>query len=278
MRLQYLQTPRYSRGEGIGDGVSALGKSIASLGTIADDREKRKRDIKKEQFNMKLLEDEANKKQEQYEYKKSQRGVTEKSKQLDNDIKQYTLKSNQEKDEYSKKRRKTEERKDNLTIQKDEIAVAEAKEDIQQRGKKKVARVSAFKKMYPDATKGLTDDEIYALGESIDKLIPNNTALKKVDVFTNTEDERIITFTDEKGNITQRNLGNAKDYGKPKNKETDRKGWISVGKDFYEQYAHTGFVKTDKKRGGFYSPIDFVNKMQQRQIGKGEEQLNAPLR
>lgn len=81
------------------------------------------------------------------------------------------------------------------------------------------AKVSGFKKLHPKVTEGMTDDEIYLLGNELNKLHLDKTKSKVIDVFTGEDGNKIAvtwdgSLKDGKPNFVNTVLGKAKDWGK----------------------------------------------------------------
>jgi hypothetical protein len=82
----------------------------------------------------------------------------------------------------------------------------------------KKAKISGFRKVHPKTTAGLTDDEVYQLGDNINKIHTDETPMKFKESFTADNGDRIGIFYD--GSVDENNkpiyqnvvLGKAKDY------------------------------------------------------------------
>ncbi|MDX1809718.1 MAG: hypothetical protein R3331_09280 [Sulfurospirillaceae bacterium] len=141
-------------------------------------------------------------------------------------------------------------------------------------------KVGAFRKAHPKATANLSDSELLAWGDQMDKLLPKDKSVKisKIDARITPDGHKIMTYV-QNGNIVEKDLGPVKtDWNTKKASSDIPKGWVNVGSDFYNQYADTanGLVKSTKD-GRFIAPISFVNAKQAEQIGNSKKLLDTPL-
>lgn len=143
---------------------------------------------------------------------------------------------------------------------------------------KRQAVVNVFKTLHPKVSKSLGNDEnIYAYVSEIDKFVPKNTKMNKLDVRITPSGNKILTYEDSNGEVKEMNLGAVKtDWNVKKPSSDIPEGYVSVGKEFYETYADRGMVKSSKD-GKFYAPLNFINAMQKEQIGSGNGQLDEEL-
>jgi len=101
----------------------------------------------------------------------------------------------------------------------------------------KTAKIVGFRKLHPKTTKDLTDEEVYQLGDTLNKLHTDATKRKVIDVYT-AEDGNKIAVTwdgsyndDKKPNFVNTVLGKSKDWGNSSSK--DGTGFVSKdGKKF----------------------------------------------
>lgn len=142
---------------------------------------------------------------------------------------------------------------------------------------KKQAVVNVFKTLHPKVSESLGSDEnIYAYVSEIDKFVPKNKNMNKLDVRITPKGNKILTY-EENGEVKEINLGPVKTDWNVKQPSSDiPEGYVSVGKEFYEAYADRGMVKSSKD-GKFYAPLNFINAMQKEQIGSGNGQLDEEL-
>ncbi|WP_294966444.1 hypothetical protein [Sulfurimonas sp.] len=120
---------------------------------------------------------------------------------------------------------------------------------------RKGASISLFRKLHPKFTSKLDDNEVYEFGQQIDKLLPKGKEIKKLDTRVTPEGNKILTYEVD-GEIVQKNLGAVKtEWGKDKSEVPENH--VSVGKEFYEEYADSGNVHKIGKK--FYAPINYVN-------------------
>ncbi len=130
-----------------------------------------------------------------------------------------------------------------------------------QDAKDRASKVSAFRKIHPKTTAGLTDDEVYQLGDNINKLHTDKTPMKFKESFTADNGDRIGIFydgsVDANNNPVYKNvvLGKAKDYqgGKGKNAKDFGYGFNADGtpmtaQDFGENQAKN---RAKKRKASF---------------------------
>lgn len=243
-KLGYLQTPKYGKGQGIGDGFSALGKSIGSLGDMAIEDKERKRKARNEQFKLDLLTKQDKRADEQFSLAKAQ----------------------------DSRDAKTAEAKQKALAYELEVA----RDNRRSKQEREAAEVSVFRKLHPKSTKHLSDAEVRVFGSQVQKEYGKNPKITKMDTRITPDGMKVLTYT-ENGVIKEKTLGKVKsDWNEKKASSSTPEGYIEVGKDFYEEYAHRGIVKQSKD-GKFIAPISIVNKLQKEQIG-GANLLDSPLR
>jgi len=230
MRLGYMPTNTNSTKAGLGFGMAAIGKSITSIGKLADDD-------KKYNDTLKLNKD-VNDRQ---------------NKQLKLSQDNFDLKQK----EYDQLVEVANDKKNDATT-------------------RKTATISLFRKLHPKATMELNDDEVYEFGENIDKLLPKGEDIKKLDTRVTPKGNKILTY-ESGGKIYEKKLGPVKTEWNSKKASSDiPEGHVSVGKEFYEDYADKGMVKISKD-GRFYAPIDFVNQKGQEYIESQHDVGNLKL-
>ncbi len=111
------------------------------------------------------------------------------------------------------------------------------KETKFEKEKNKKDMVSGFKKLHPKTTNGLSDDEIYAMGDRINKVHTDPTKAKFVNAYTAENGDRVmVTFNgnDKDGNPIYKNVvvGKAKDYSQSHAKDEDNsKVGINLNKE-----------------------------------------------
>ena len=236
MKLEYLPTPGIGKKAGYGQAFAGIGKTIADLGKLGMDETKRQRDNKTEDMKLDFAK-KANKRAED------------------------SLQLSQNKFEFNKKEvdrlsKIANDEKENITLRED-------------------SAIKLFKLSHPNYTSGNYDRNDYLnLIKEVGLSVPKKGKITKLDVKVDKKDEKILTY-EQDGNIYHKNLGPVKTDWNGKKSDIPE-GYISVGKEFYEEYADRGMVKISKD-GKFHAPIDFVNSMQKEQIGDGDEPLDTPL-
>ena len=123
-----------------------------------------------------------------------------------------------------------------MNLEKDKFSLEKKKVDLNQESKKskqtqdandRSAKISAFRKMHPKTTADLTDDEIYQLGDSINKIDSDASAMKFKDSFVAENGHRIGIFStgkmgkDNKPIYERVDFGKVKDYNKSKDPSDD---------------------------------------------------------
>lgn len=218
--LGYLPQPGMSAGAGLGSALGAFGKTVSDLGQLAIDDKK----VKNEEAlqNARL-----------------------------------TLAQNADK-------RGDEE----LKIKADEVsgknqyyASKEAREQAKlvQEALDKKNMVGAFRALHPKATANLSDEELMAWGKDIDKVLPKDVKIDKLDTRVTPEGDKILTYFQD-GQIVEKNMGKVKtDWNESKKSSEIPQGWVSVGKDFHEEYGHEGNTRLIKD-GRYIAPLPYVNK------------------
>jgi hypothetical protein len=126
----------------------------------------------------------------------------------------------------------------------DERAKATKTKEIEMQ---KQAMVSGFRKLHPKTTEGLSDAEIFQLGEMINQIHTDNTSARFLDAFTAENDDRMAIFTtgklgeDGKPITFTKNFGKVKtDYNKSVNKDAKEKA-------FNEKATQMSLEKTRKR-------------------------------
>ncbi len=118
---------------------------------------------------------------------------------------------------------------------------------------------SAFRAAHPNATKHLSDDELIAWGNDIDKLLPKDKKIDKLDTRITPEGNKILTYMQD-GQIVEKNMGKVKtDWNEGKKSSDIPEGWVSVGTEFHKDYGHEGNTKLTKD-GRYIAPLPYVNK------------------
>ena len=138
--------------------------------------------------------------------------------------------------------------------------------------------VGAFRAAHPNATKNFSDDELMAWGNDIDKLLPKDRKIDKIDTRITPEGDKMLTYM-EGGVIKERNMGKVKtDWNEKKDKGSSDipQGWISVGTEFHKEYGHEGNTRLTKD-GRYIAPINYVNSMQENQVGGSKKLLDEEL-
>lgn len=119
--------------------------------------------------------------------------------------------------------------------------------------------VGAFRALHPKATANLSDEELMAWGKDIDKVLPKDVKIDKLDTRVTPEGDKILTYFQD-GQIVEKNMGKVKtDWNESKKSSEIPQGWVSVGKDFHEEYGHEGNTRLIKD-GRYIAPLPYVNK------------------
>lgn len=209
-----------SAGAGIGAGLGAFGQTMSNLGQLSLDDKKAKNE---EAFqNAKL-----------------------------------TLAQNADKRGDTELRLKEKE----VTGKNDYYASKEAREQakVLQEALDKKNMAGAFRALHPKATANLNDEEIMAWGKDIDKVLPKDAKIDKLDTRVTPEGNKILTYMQD-GQIVERNMGKVKtDWNESKKSSEIPEGWVSVGKDFQIDYGHEGNTRLIKD-GRYIAPLPYVNK------------------
>lgn len=118
--------------------------------------------------------------------------------------------------------------------------------------------VAAFRVAHPNATKNMSDDELMAWGNDIDKLLPKDKKIDKIDTRVTPDGDKMLTYMED-GVIKERNMGKVKtDWNESKKSSDIPANWISTGFDFYQKHKKGGTFKQTGD-GRFIAPIEFVN-------------------
>lgn len=84
--------------------------------------------------------------------------------------------------------------------------------------------VAAFRVAHPNATKNMSDDELMAWGNDIDKLLPKDKKIDKIDTRVTPDGDKMLTYTED-GIIKERNMGKVKtDWNESKSSDIPQ-GW-----------------------------------------------------
>lgn len=160
---------------------------------------------------------------------------------------------------------------DKLAFQKEETQAEKLKKAIKSKN-----MVGAFRAAHPNATKNFSDEELMAWGNDIDKLLPKDKKIDKIDTRVTPEGDKMLTYMED-GVIKERNMGKVKtDWNESKKSSDIPQGWISVGHRFQEDYGHEGNTKL-LKDGRYIAPLPYVNSKQTEQIGSSKTLLDEEL-
>lgn len=217
--LGYLPQPGMSSGAGIGSALGAFGQTMSTLGQLTIDDKKAKNEEALQNAKLTLAQN------------ADKRGDTE-----------LTLKEKE------------------ITGKNDYYASKEAREQAKlvQEALDKKNMVGAFRALHPKATANLSDEELMAWGKDIDKVLPKDAKIDKLDARITPEGDKILTYMQD-GQILEKNMGKVKTDWNEKKKSSDiPEGWISVGKDFHQEYGHEGNTKLIKD-GRYIAPLPYVN-------------------
>lgn len=219
--LGYLPQPGMSAGAGVGSALGAFGQTMNNLGQLTIDDKKAKNE--EALLNAKLtLAQNADKRGDE-ELKLKADEVSGKNKYYDDKSK------------------------------------AERQKQVDEHFKAQ-NMAGAFRVLHPEATKNLNDEQVMAWGEHMDKLLPKDRKIDKIDARITDDGSKIVTYFDNVDNrIKELNMGKVKTDWNEKKKSSDiPEGWVSVGKDFHQEYGHEGNTKLIKD-GRYISPLPYVN-------------------
>ena len=119
---------------------------------------------------------------------------------------------------------------DKLAFQKEETQAEKLQKAIKSKN-----MVAAFRAAHPNATKNFSDEELMAWGNDIDKLLPKDRKIDKIDTRVTPQGDKMLTYM-ENGVIKEHNMGKVKtDWNEKKDKPSSEipENWISMGYDFY---------------------------------------------
>lgn len=136
----------------------------------------------------------------------------------------------------------------------------------------------AFRTLHPKATANLSDEQIMAWGKDIDKVLPKDVKIDKLDTRITPEGDKMLTYVQD-GKIVEKNMGKVKtDWNEKKDKGSSDipQGWISVGTEFHKEYGHDGNTRL-LKDGRYIAPLNYVNAMQENQMSGSKKLLDEPL-
>lgn len=217
--LGYLPQPGMSAGAGVGSALGAFGKTMSDLGQLGLDDKALKAKTEADNLRLDLMKN------------ADKRGDVE------------------------------------LTLKKEEIDGRNAKyanEEARAQAKllseaiKSKNMASAFRIAHPNATKHLSDDELISWGNDIDKLLPKEAKIDKLDTRITPAGDKILTYMQD-GKIVEKNMGKVKtDWNEGKKSSDIPEGWVSVGTEFHKDYGHEGNTKQTKD-GRYIAPLPYVN-------------------
>lgn len=119
---------------------------------------------------------------------------------------------------------------------------------------------SAFRAAHPNATKHLSDSELISWGNDIDKLLPKEAKIDKLDTRITPDGDKILTYMQD-GKIVEKNMGKVKtDWNEGKDTPSSEipAGHIAVDENYFNsQKSPLKMGKT--KDGRAYSKIDDFN-------------------
>lgn len=170
MKLNYLPQPGTSSKAGLGLGFAKFGESVAKLGDIGSDEKKRRYNESVENMKLGFTKDANARAEESHALSK---------KQVQKNIETLDF---------------------NLKVMQDAKGDKEAK---------KKATINVFRTLHPKATKNFNDDEVMAFAENIDKFLPKNAKISKLDVRVIPSGNKILTY-EQGGEIYEKDLGKVK--------------------------------------------------------------------
>jgi len=120
--------------------------------------------------------------------------------------------------------------------------------------------VGAFRIAHPKATENLTDAQLMAWGKDIDKLLPKEAKIDKLDTRITPEGDKMLTYMQD-GKIVERNMGKVKvDWNATADKASSEipAGHIAVDENYFNSQKSP--LKMNKtKDGRAYAQIDHFN-------------------
>ncbi|AQW87090.1 hypothetical protein CPIN18021_0243 [Campylobacter pinnipediorum subsp. caledonicus] len=146
--INYLPNPTMSSGAGTGMGIAAIGESISRLGDIGLQRKKREEE-KAERERLVALQN------KEYGLKERTANAQINNLEHDNKIKDKEL--------------RLRSMETNSKVNYYNANTAEAKQKARFSNEDRIASISLVRKMFPDETKGLSDNEVILFGNKIDK-------------------------------------------------------------------------------------------------------------
>lgn len=237
--LGYLPQPGMSAGAGVGSALGAFGQTMNQLGQLTIDDKKQKKDEALQDAKLTLAQNADKRGDEELKLKADE--VSGKNKYYDD-------------------KTKAERQK-----QLDEHIKAQN-------------MAGAFRVLHPEATKNLNDEQVMAWGEHMDKLLPKDRKIDKIDARITEDGNKIVTYFDTAdNNIKELNMGKVKTDWNEKKKSSDiPEGWVSVGKDFQIDYGHEGNTKQTKD-GRYIAPLPYVNSKFSEQSDGNKKLLDEDL-
>jgi hypothetical protein len=111
----------------------------------------------------------------------------------------------------------------------------------------KQAMVSGFRKLHPKTTEGLSDAEIFQLGEMINQIHTDNTSASFMDAFTAENGDRMAIFTTGKLGEDGMPITFTKNFGKVKTDYNKSVNKDAMEKAFNEKATQMSLEKTRKR-------------------------------
>lgn len=176
--IDYLREPEFGKGTGLGLGLTALGDSLGKLGAIGANRQKIDDEKAQAAFDQKLKTDTFNFSKQQHADnmaadKEKLNWDMQKDKE-DRKFKEYELKENllrKDKElELQEVHNKALAGYYGAQAQNQALVRQEHMDKLAQEKADRKANVAVYRQMFPNETKGKSDDEVFALGQIMQKL------------------------------------------------------------------------------------------------------------
>jgi hypothetical protein len=152
---------------------------------------------------------------------------------------------------------------DKLAFQKEETQAEKLQKAIKSKN-----RVAAIKIAHPRFSEAVIaavgEDGLMTIGDEIEKYIPKDRKVGKIDPRITPDGTKYLTFFDEQGNtIKEVDMGKVKtDWNESKDKGSSElpKGTVAVPLDFASDHWHSGAI-AQTKDGRFYTKIEDHKKL-----------------
>ena len=163
---------------------------------------------------------------------------------------------------------------DKLAFQKEETQAEKLQKAIKSKN-----MVGAFRAAHPNATKNFSDEELMAWGNDIDKLLPKDRKIDKIDTRVTPQGDKMLTYM-EGGVIKEHNMGKVKtDWNESKDKPSSEipAGHIAVDEHWFNRQKKP-ITMSKTKDGRAYAKIgDFNQWLSENPITERSQALNLNL-